>query len=83
MLAIEHPAWFPAEHHRFLPSFRAAVRTLLLALHRTSHTASGGAGGRASLGSLMASLPPDLLHHIISLAAYPLSTWAVLDVGSA
>ena len=51
------------------------MRTLLLALHRASHTA----GGRPSLGSLMAGLPPDLLRHIIGLAAYPLSTWVALD----
>ncbi|PRW58189.1 coproporphyrinogen III oxidase [Chlorella sorokiniana] len=74
-LAIEHPAWSPAQHARFLPSFRAATRTLLLVLHRTSRTGSGS----SSLASLLASLPNDPLLHIIGLAAYPLSTWAALD----
>ncbi|PRW58322.1 cytochrome P450 [Chlorella sorokiniana] len=74
-LALEHPAWSPAQHARFLPSFQAATRTLLLVVHRTSRTASSS----SSLGSLLASLPLDLLLRIIGLAAYPLSTWAALD----
>ncbi|KAL4436508.1 hypothetical protein ABPG75_003647 [Micractinium tetrahymenae] len=54
-LAIQHPAWSPAQHHRFPPSFKAAVRTLLLAAHHLSRTTAsiggqqgGTRGGRRS-----------------------------------
>ncbi|PRW33960.1 Serine threonine- phosphatase 6 regulatory ankyrin repeat subunit A isoform B [Chlorella sorokiniana] len=109
-LAIEHPLWAPAAdtHNRFLPSFRAAARTLLLVAHRGGSTGasvalscedSGGSGGSSeaatAVGSSgatanaseqplswaagLASLPRDVLLHIVGLAAYPLSAWAPLE----
>ncbi|PRW33843.1 hypothetical protein C2E21_7255 [Chlorella sorokiniana] len=115
-LALEHPAWAPAAacHGRFLPSFRAAARALLLvAYHSGSPVAgssadeglaadcadsgggdSGSSEAAAAVGSSastataseplscaagLASLPRDVLLHIVGLTAYPLSAWASMD----
>ncbi|PRW20716.1 hypothetical protein C2E21_8712 [Chlorella sorokiniana] len=88
--AIEQPAWYPENHRRFLSSFRASARTLLLAAHHGSSTeqsiaaqpsmGSGGSSADDDSGMVgLASLPHDLLLHILSMAVYPLSAWAPLD----
>ena len=61
---MEHPPWSPQQHARFPPAFRSAVAALLL----------------DSRPGNFASLPAELLQHIVGLAAYPLSAWAPLDV---
>lgn len=92
-LAIEHPDWSPTSHPRFMPSFRAAARTLLLAAQRGTMAAGAGSSATAaeegsgaepqlSWAGLLASLPPELLLRIVGLAAYPLSTWAPLDAAA-
>lgn len=60
------PVWSPATHSCFLPSFRVAVRTVLLAAHRCG---SEGA----------ASLPREVLEKIIGHAAYPLACWVDIE----
>ena len=92
-LAVQHPPWSPAEHRRFMPAFKQAARTLLLAAHRTGSVGGSGSGsnsrsdgglsgeGKAKPRSsqpLLAALPPDVLLRILGMAAYPLSAWAPL-----
>lgn len=76
-LAAQEPAWSPATHSRFLPSFQAAARTLLLAAKRGSCSALGS-DSQTALQQLGA-LPPAALQRVLGLAAYPLSAWAQLD----
>lgn len=47
-LAAQHPDWSPASHHRFLPSFRSAARTLLLVARRGGSRALGSSAGDGS-----------------------------------
>lgn len=93
-LALQQPPWSPHQHHRFLPAFQEATATLLLVAHRSSRQAGrrgsgGGSGGGCSgsaagapLAALLGLLPPELLLHILGLAAYPLSAWASLELAS-
>jgi hypothetical protein len=89
-MAVQRPAWAPAEHRRFLPAFQAAARTLLRAAHSGSagRAATGCQQGRQlqqvgpeqpSLLRLLGCLPQEVVLHIVGLAAYPLSAWAPLD----
>jgi hypothetical protein len=86
-MAVQRPAWAPAEHRRFLPAFQAAARTLLRAAHSGSagRAATGCQQGRQlqqvgpeqpSLLRLLGCLPQEVVLHIVGLAAYPLSAWA-------
>lgn len=84
-LALQRPEWSHAEHRRFLPPFKRAVRTVLLAVHRERRRSEGGmATGRpsgsgdsgATLLEHLSALPDELLMHIVGQAAYPLSAWA-------
>lgn len=84
-LALQHPAWTPQQHRRFMPAFRKAAATLLLAARRGARQASGssdGDGDGQSPAAMLGALPHELLLHIIGLAAYPLSAWAPLDLAS-
>lgn len=79
-MAYSRPSWSAAEHRSYLPAFRAAVRTLLLAArfglrHQGCRGASPCAGAVAA--AALAVLPQELLHTIIGEAAYPLSAWLV------
>lgn len=85
--AIQRPAWSPDTHHLFLPRFKKSVRTLLLVAHRAAHGSRGSLSTDRQQGgqelaqpailetNLLAALPQDVLHCIISLAAYPVSSW--------
>jgi hypothetical protein len=53
--------WSPAHHRAWPEGFGTAAATVLLAAHR----------GRTGL----ASLPPDVVLHILRLAAHPMSAW--------
>ena len=75
--------WSADAHHRWPRAFKTAARTLLLAARRaatgclghdssTSKVRAATAVGAA--GGLMA-LPPDLLLHIVHLAAAPMAAW--------
>ncbi|KAL4436553.1 hypothetical protein ABPG75_003692 [Micractinium tetrahymenae] len=80
-LAMQRPAWSPAEHARYAPAFRDATRCLLLTAHRLSKERSSRAGssGARSIScpaDLLAALPPDLVLHVLQLAAYPPSAWS-------
>ena len=55
--------WNQAEHSRFPPIFKAAVRTLLLAQQR------------ASVAVQLALLQAGVLLDVVSAAACPLSSW--------
>lgn len=68
--AAQREPWDPDSHQGFPIGFRSAVRALLLVAHRG---AAAGADGGAAAG--LARLPPQLLHHVVGLAAYPLSRW--------
>lgn len=90
-LAAQREPWSPAIHVCFPPAFRAAARTVLLAAHRASSTAGAqsqrpGLRPRhpaqpaaqeppSASAAGLALLPPELLHHVLRLAAYPVSAW--------
>lgn len=73
VLKSASPAWSPASHRRFMPSFRAATRELLLVANRTGPAEQAGAAKR------LGDLPRALLLRIIGLAAYPAQEWSTLD----
>ena len=60
-LALRVRGWSPASHPHYPEQLRATFRTVLLA-------AAGGCIG-------LASLPKELLLHILCLAARPLTMW--------
>ncbi|PSC68600.1 ankyrin-3 isoform X1 [Micractinium conductrix] len=78
--------WSPATHVYFPPPFKAAARALLLAAERQRAARlpaaaraccllpAGTAAGDAP-GASLACLPAELLQHILSLSASPLSLW--------
>ena len=63
-------SWSPATHRLWPDSFKAAVRTMLLAASGSGKRSGGGSGQL----NLLAVLPPDALQRVIELAS-PLSAW--------
>lgn len=62
--------WIPSTHHLWPHTFKAATRTCLLAAQSSAahHSDSTRACG-------LGSLPTDVLLHILSIAALPMSAW--------
>lgn len=70
--------WCPEYHSHFPPAFRATACTLLLAneCHGLGGSRGPSAAGEASAESAQRTrLPPEVLHHILRLAARPLHAW--------
>ena len=88
-LARTGGAWSPATHHHWPRAFKQAARALLLCAAAGGHAAQGGQhamllapappGGQQSSASgalrLLGGLPPDVLLHVLKLAAEPLTVW--------
>lgn len=77
-LAAQQTAWSTANHHCFLPRFKRAARALLLACHRHA-SGRGAVVSSRTAGTAhkqLGALPPDVVQHILGLAAHPLSAWA-------
>ncbi len=82
-LAAREPVWSRATHRRYLPSFKAAAHTLLLAAKRGSRMALDAgdqSAGEAAALRRLGTLPRAALQQVLGLAAYPLSAWAQLDL---
>lgn len=79
-LAAEHPGWEPDNHRRFPRAFRQATRTVLLIVcrQRGGDSSCDSRLGWASAKANVSSLPVELLHSILALAAYPLSDWILV-----
>lgn len=89
-LMLDEPHWTPGLHHRWPPRFRAAVRSLLLAMHRGVRmggaadrgVADGcrgrpgrGADGGAPEGSTWGRVDMDVLRLVAQKMAYPITAW--------
>ncbi|PRW33854.1 hypothetical protein C2E21_7256 [Chlorella sorokiniana] len=59
VLDLTNPVWSSATHHRFLPPFHKAVRTLLLAAHRGSAAGAGGGPRTDEEGAAAAAAEPS------------------------
>ena len=77
-LAAQQTAWSTANHHCFLPRFKRAARAFLLACHRHASGRGAVVNSRAAgtAHKQLGALPPDVVQHILGLAAHPLSAWA-------
>ena len=88
-LARTGGAWSPATHHHWPRALKQAARALLLCAAAGGPAAQGGQhamllapappGGQQSSASgalrLLGGLPPDVLLHVLKLAAEPLTVW--------
>jgi hypothetical protein len=86
-LAAQGGSWTTEVHRIWPEAFKAAVRTLLLANHKRGAPLGGGRpasraqraarrrGDVVPAGASLATLPRELLPHIFSAAAWPMSAW--------
>ena len=65
MFLAKGGSWGPASNRLWPDGFQATTKTVLLAARRAAEGYPCGLG----------ALPPDVLLHILSLAAMPMSSW--------
>ncbi|PRW45069.1 von Hippel-Lindau disease tumor suppressor beta alpha domain [Chlorella sorokiniana] len=89
-MLIKSEQWSPADHQHYPPAFRAAVRTLLLAHHRSGsaaaarHPTSGTKAARRATVETelcpLSQLEPECLMAVVRhLAALPLAPWLFMQ----